>query len=417
MLKLNLITMTINITKLDNNLRVASDYMSNVETISVGAFVNTGSRNEAKEINGISHFLEHMAFKGTKKRSAKQIAEEFEGIGGKINAYTSKEKTVFYCKVLKKHAEFAVEFISDILQNSIFDEKEIEKERGVILQEIAMTNDTPDDIIFDYFHQSAYPDQSLGRSILGTIENVRKFQKQDFINYIASQYNYNNIVISSAGNLKHDDLVKYCHKYFINLGSNIIKNVEPGIYKPQDFTKQKQIEQSNIVIGYKGVSYNDNNYHLMQMIAMILGGGMSSRLFLRIREELGLAYTIYSFNYSHSDCGLLAIYCATSPKDTGKLIKAINIEIEKICQNVTKDEISRILNQYEANLLMSSESTSARMQKLGSDILNFNRYINGEEIIKKIKAYQENDITNQANKIFNSSISGLQRLVAEICPE
>ncbi len=192
-----------------------------------------------------------------------------------------------------------------------------------------MTNDTPDDIIFDYFHQSAYPDQSLGRSILGTIENVRKFQKQDFINYIASQYNYNNIVISSAGNLKHDDLVKYCQKYFINLGSNIIKNVEPGIYKPQDFTKQKQIEQSNIVIGYKGVSYNDNNYHLMQMIAMILGGGMSSRLFLRIREELGLAYTIYSFNYSHSDCGLLAIYCATSPKDTGKLIKAINIEIEK----------------------------------------------------------------------------------------
>ena len=196
------------ITKLNNGLRLAADEMKDVETVSVGVFVNTGSRNETAKINGISHFLEHMAFKGTKKRSAKQIAEEFEGIGGHINAYTSKEKTVYYAKVLKQHAEFAVEFLSDIIQNSTFDKTELEKERGVILQEIAMTNDTPDDIVFDYFQETAYPSQALGRSILGPEDNIKKFSRNDFTKYIGQQYNYKNIAIAAAGNIKQSDLEK-----------------------------------------------------------------------------------------------------------------------------------------------------------------------------------------------------------------
>ena len=231
--------MTIQISKLQNGLRVAADEMRDVETVSVGVFVNTGSRNEELEINGISHFLEHMAFKGTKKRSAKQIAEEFEGIGGRINAYTSKEKTVFYAKVLKKHAEFAVEFLSDILQNSTFDEAELEKERGVILQEIAMTNDTPDDIVFDYFHEAAYPKQALGRSILGPTKNIKKFQRQDFLNYINKQYNYDNICVAAAGNIKQDDLLKWCTKYFTNLGNKKLADFEQGNYQGGQFLKQK----------------------------------------------------------------------------------------------------------------------------------------------------------------------------------
>ncbi len=237
--------MTKEIITLPNGLRVAVDEMKEVETVSVGVFVNTGSRNEIPEINGISHFLEHMAFKGTAKRSARQIAEEFEGIGGRINAYTSKEKTVYYAKVLKKHAEFAVEFLADILQNSTFDSVELEKERGVILQEIAMTNDTPDDIVFDYFQEAAYPTQALGRSILGPVKNIKKFGRDHFVDYIAKQYNYQNMCVVAAGNIKEADLVKWTKKYFNQLGDNKIKPVEAAKYSGGDFRKEKKLEQIN----------------------------------------------------------------------------------------------------------------------------------------------------------------------------
>ena len=395
--------MTIQISKLQNGLRVAADEMRDVETVSVGVFVNTGSRNEELEINGISHFLEHMAFKGTKKRSAKQIAEEFEGIGGRINAYTSKEKTVFYAKVLKKHAEFAVEFLADILQNSTFDEAEIEKERGVILQEIAMTNDTPDDIVFDYFHEAAYPKQALGRSILGPTKNIKKFQRQDFLNYINKQYNYDNICVAAAGNIKQDDLLKWCTKYFTNLGNKKLADFEQGNYQGGQFLKQKKLEQVNLVLGYQGLSYKDDRYYAAQILAMILGGGMSSRLFQHVREELGLAYSIYSFNYSHQDCGLFAIYAGTSPDKVKNLLDATKIEIEKICQKITDDELIRVNNQFEASLLMSQESTSSRMQKLGSDILVFDKFIDGKEIMKKVQQFSQKDIANLAQEIFSSS--------------
>ncbi len=278
---------------LKNGLRLAVDEMKDVETVSVGVFVNTGSRNETPEINGISHFLEHMAFKGTKKRSARQIAEEFEGIGGRINAYTSKEKTVYYAKVLKQHAEFAVEFLADILQNSTFDEVELEKERGVILQEIAMTNDTPDDIVFDYFQETAYPSQAMGRSILGPVKNIKKFGRKDFSNYINAQYNYQNMAVVAAGNIKESDLVKWSKKYFTSLGDNKIKTYQKAKYQGGDFRKEKKLEQINLVLGFDGLSYLDPKYYTSQILAMILGGGMSSRLFQEVRENRGLAY-LYS---------------------------------------------------------------------------------------------------------------------------
>ena len=391
------------IAKLKNGLRVAADEMRDVETVSVGVFVNTGSRNEDIKINGISHFLEHMAFKGTKKRSAKKIAEEFESIGGRINAYTSKERTVFYAKVLKKHAEFAIEFLSDILQNSTFDEVELEKERGVILQEIAMTNDTPDDIIFDYFHETAFPNQSLGRSILGPISNIKKFQRQNFLDYINKQYNYDNIAIAAAGNINQDDLIKWCEKYFTNLGNKKLPAIEQGIYHGGKILKEKKLEQVNLVLGFNGLSYYDDRYYAAQILAMILGGGMSSRLFQHVREDLGLAYSIYAFNYNHQDCGLFSIYGATSSDKVLKLLDATNVEIDKICQDISKDELIKVRNQFEASLLMSQESTSSRMQKLGSDILLFDRFVAGDEIINKINQFSETDIKNLAKDIFTNS--------------
>ncbi len=388
---------------LENGLRVCADEMKDVETVSVGVFVNTGSRNETPEINGISHFLEHMAFKGTKKRSARQIAEEFEGIGGRINAYTSKEKTVYYAKVLKKHAEFAVEFLSDILQNSTFDEVELEKERGVILQEIAMTNDTPDDIVFDYFQEAAYPNQALGRSILGPVKNIKKFNSSHFKNYIQKQYNYSNMAVCAAGAVKQSDLVKWSKKYFNNLGNAKIKSPEKAKYQGGEFKKDKKLEQVNLVLGFKGISYLDDDYYKAQILSMILGGGMSSRLFQEVRENLGLAYSIYAFNYMHQDSGLFTIYGATSADKVASLIDATKTEINKICKNITDAEMQRVKSQFEASLLMAKESTSSRMQKLGSDILSLNRIIADKEVIKEVSQVGKNDLQKLAKKIFNSS--------------
>jgi predicted Zn-dependent peptidase len=395
--------MTKEITNLASGLRVAADEMKDVETVSVGVFVNTGSRHESPEINGISHFLEHMAFKGTKKRSARQIAEEFEGIGGHINAYTSKEKTVYYAKVLKQHAEFAVEFLSDILQNSTFDEVELEKERGVILQEIAMTNDTPDDIVFDYFQEAAYPKQALGRSILGPEKNIKKFNRADFSKYIGSQYNYQNMAVVAAGAIKQDDLVKWSQKYFTNLGSNKIKEPQVGKYSGGDFRKKKKLEQINLVMGFNGLSYLDPKYYTAQILAMILGGGMSSRLFQEVRENRGLAYSVYAFNYNHQDSGLFGIYAGTTPDKANELISATKDEIKKICEKISEKELQRVKTQFSASLLMSKESTSSRMQKLGSDILSLGKIQSSDEIMKKISVVKKSDVSDLAEKIFNGS--------------
>ncbi|MBL6664842.1 MAG: insulinase family protein [Rickettsiales bacterium] len=391
------------ITTFDNGLRVAADEMTDVESVSIGVFVNTGSRNEDKKVNGISHFLEHMAFKGTQKRSAKEIAEEFEGIGGSINAYTSREKTVYYVKVLKKHAEFAVEFLSDILQNSTFDEVELEKERGVILQEIAMTNDTPDDIVFDYFQETAYPNQAYGRSILGPKSNIKKFQASDFKDYIFKQYNYSDIAIAAAGNIKQDDLVKWSKKYFNNLSNGKQQEVELSKYVGGEFKKHKNLEQVNLVLGFDGISYLDDDYYKSQILSMILGGGMSSRLFQHIREELGLAYSIYSFNQGSRDSGIFSIYAGTTPEKVSQLLDATNVEIKKICEGIHDKELNKVKTQFEASLLMAKESTSTRMQKLGNNILNKNRVIHSEEIIEKINAIQKTEIVDLAGKIFTKS--------------
>lgn len=389
---------------LKNGLRVAVDEMKEVDTVSIAVFVYTGSRNETLENNGISHFLEHMAFKGTKTRTARQIAEQFEEIGGKINAYTSREKTVYYVKVLKQHTEFAVEFLSDILQNSIFDKTEVEKERGVILQEIAMTNDTPDDIIFDYWQSTAYPNQPIGRSILGPVDNIKKFQRQDFIDYISSQYNNHNICVVASGNIKEKDLVKYSQKYFTNLNNKKLKPVKKPNYIGGNFRKEKKLEQVNLIFGFEGFSYMDESKHYQShLLSMILGSGMSSRLFQEVRENRGLAYSIFSFNYAHHDSGLFGIYAATTANKVNELISTTKNELEKICQKITDRELSRVVSQFKAGLLMAKESTNSRSQKLGSDILCHNRIIQDQEIIDRISSITKKDLINIATSIFSSS--------------
>jgi len=387
---------------LKNGLKIGVDEMRDVETVSIGVFVHTGSRNESKEINGISHFLEHLAFKGTKKRTAKQIAEEFESIGGYINAYTSREKTVYYVKILKEYSEFAVEFLSDIIQNSVFKEEEIKKECDVILQELAMVNDTPDDIIFDYFQDVAFPNQALGAPIIGNKKNILKFQKKDFLSYIKNQYNYGNMAIVASGNITLNELKKLTEKYFNNLSPNKIEKVQKAKYFGGDFYKQKKLEQIHCVLGYEGVSYLDDDYYKAQILALILGGGMSSRLFQEIRENLGLAYSIYAFNSNYEDAGTFAIYGASDISKANKMMDAINLEVEKATKKITDKELQKVKTQFKASLKMAKESTSKRMQKIGSEILIFNKIFSDQEIIEKFEDISIKDIKNIAQKIFAS---------------
>ncbi len=395
--------MNIDLVTLKNGLRIGVDEMSNVETVCIAVFVNTGSRNEDISSNGISHFLEHMAFKGTKTRNAQQIAQEFDDIGGRINAYTSRERTVYYVKILKKDVKFATEFLADILQNSTLDKEELEKERGVILQEIAMTNDTPDDIIFDYFQETAYPGQSLGRSILGSEENVKSFKRDDLQNYIDKQYNNKNIAITASGNIKKADFVKYVEDSFVNLANNNINQVESGIYKGGIFKKEKDLEQTNLILGFKGVSYLDDDFYHCQMLSSILGGGMSSRLFQEVREKRGLAYSIYAFNYANYDSGAFGVYSATNPEKSNELIKVTLEELDKITQNISDEELDRAKSQLTAGILMSSESNNNRSQKIGSDILIHNRVRPYDEIVKKILDIDKKDVINLAQDIFSSN--------------
>ena len=387
---------------LKNGLRIATDAMKDVETVSIGVFVKTGSRNEDAKINGISHFLEHMAFKGTTKRSAKQIAEEFEGIGGYINAFTSREKTVYYVKVLKEYGEFAVEFLADILQNSLFDKQEIKKESEVILQELAMTVDTPDDIIFDYFQETAFPNQALGRSILGIEKNIKNFSRNDFLKYIDKHYSYKNIVVSASGNINQEDLNKWVKKYFTKLSDKEVAPIEKSQYRGGFFKKEKKLEQVNYLIGFEGVSNHDKKYYEAQILAMILGGGMSSRLFQEIRENRGLAYSIYAFNSCFNDSGLFGIYGGTTPDKCEEMINSISEEVKKICEKIEDVELARVKTQFCASLKMAKESTSSRMQRLGSDILLFNKAYSDEDIVDKFKHITKKDITKIAQQIFSS---------------
>lgn len=394
-----------NIKTLENGLRIAVDEIKTVETVCIAVFVDTGSRNEVKANNGISHFLEHMAFKGTKTRNAKQIAQDFDDIGGRINAYTSREKTVYYVKVLKKDAKFATEFLADILQNSTFEQEELEKERGVILQEIAMTNDTPDDIIFDYFQETAFSNQPLGRSILGPISNIKKFKREDFQNYIAQQYNNSNIAVVASGNIKESEFVKYVENSFTNLSKNKVKTPQIGQYQGGMFKKQKKLEQTNLVLGFDGISYLDKNYYKCQLLSAILGGGMSSRLFQEVREKRGLAYSIYAFNYAHCDSGVFGIYSATSPNKTNELVEVTLEELQKVTKNISDVELKRAKSQLSAGLLMAAESINNRSQKLGSDILSYGYIKSYKEIEDEILNTEKSDIINLANKIFSSKLT------------
>ena len=393
----------IDITTLHNGLRVVNEYMDDVESVSVNIWVNTGNRNETKKNNGISHFLEHMAFKGTTSRNTQQIAEEFDDIGGRVNAFTSSSKTAYYTKVLKDNIEKAVELLADITQNSIFPEDEIEKERFVILQELAMTKDDPSDLIGDYFMETAYKDQPYGRSILGPVKNIKSFKKDDILNYIKSQYKTEDIIISFAGNLKNNEAIALVEKYFTLLNKGKNKQPEKAIYTGGYLAKNKKLEQTQFLMGFESCSYLDKHYYEVGVLSIVLGGGMSSRLFQEIREKRGLCYRINTDNSSSIDTGLFEIYCAVSPEKTDELIHAVIDELKKATHNITKDECDRAITKLKSNILMSKESNSNRAQKNASDLFARNKVVDSKELIQQIESVNAKKLQNYMEFMLSNS--------------
>ncbi len=388
-------------TQLDNGIRIISNSMQNLETVSVGAWVSAGTRHENANENGISHLLEHMAFKGTERRSALQIAEEIEAVGGSINAYTSRENTAYYAKVLKEDIGLAVDIISDILQFSTMETDEVEREREVVIQEINQTKDTPDDIIFDHLQETAFPNQSIGRPILGVEDIVSKLSGKTILNYMKSQYSYSKIIIAAAGNLDHMTLVRQVEELFYNLPSTHIQTTEPTNYIGGNYLEHRDLEQVHVLIGFNGVSYNDPDYYALSVLSMLLGGSMSSRLFQEVREKRGLAYSIYSFASNFDDGGIFGIYAGTGENKVNELIPVVCNELNQLTQNIQNQELSRAQAQLKSSILMNLESSSYQTEQIARQLQIYGRTIKTEEMINNINNVSVKDIIKIATRLLS----------------
>ena len=301
----------IEITTLASGLRIATATMTNVETASVGVWVDVGARYEAAEVNGVAHMLEHMAFKGTQQRSARGIAEAIENVGGQLNAYTSREQTAYYARVLADDVPLAVDLLADILQHSVFDEEELARERGVVVQEIGQVRDTPDDLVFDQFQETAFPGQALGRSILGPPEVIAAMPRTALIDYMARHYGPKRMVLAAAGKIEHARVVELGERLFGELPAASDDQGEPAEYRGGERREERDLEQAHLLLGLPAFAYTDDDFYALQVLSAMLGGGMSSRLFQEVREKRGLAYSIFSFASCYRDTGFLGIYAGT----------------------------------------------------------------------------------------------------------
>jgi len=399
--------MTVKITKLNNGLTIATDATPALKSAAIGIWVNVGARHEPVELNGVSHMLEHMAFKGTERRTARSIAEEIEAVGGHLNAYTSREHTAYVARVLSADVPLAVDIISDILQNSAFDQTELERERQVILQEIGQALDTPDDLIFDNLQEIAYPAQALGRTILGTPERVRGFRRDDLASYMSANYRGPTMILAAAGGVDHDDLVALAQKQLGGLGNGNVSSHDPAHYVGGDHRQERDLEQVHLLLGFDGVTYDDPDFYAMQVYATLLGGGMSSRLFQEVREIRGLAYSIYAFAASYVDTGLFGVYAGTGEAEVTELLPVIADELAKPVAGVSEDEVARARAQHKAGTLMSLESSSSRVEQLARQLLIFGRPIPLDEVVAKIDEVDASAIKRVAERVVSSSAPSL----------
>ncbi|MFT6579809.1 MAG: putative Zn-dependent peptidase [Alphaproteobacteria bacterium] len=386
---------------LANGVRVITDVMNSVETASVGVWIGSGARHEPAEINGVAHLLEHMAFKGTRRRSAQDIAREIEDVGGHINAYTSREQTAYYAKVLKDDTPLAFDILSDILQNSVFDPEELARERAVVLQEIGQACDTPDDIIFDYFQQTAFPDQPLGRPVLGTPEIVEAMSRETIMAHMNRVYGGSRMVVSAVGKIDHDSIVQMTEDLFGGFSPESDASSPPAAYVGGDYRESRDLEQAHLVLGFPTFSYHDEDFYAAAVFASLFGGGMSSRLFQEIREQRGLAYSIYAFSSYYMDSGLFSIYAGTGEAELAELTPALCAEIQRLPDTLDELEVKRARTQLKSATLMALESTSTRCEQIAQQLLIFGRHVSLEEQVRRIDAVDVEAVRKVAQRIFS----------------
>lgn len=395
--------MEVRTTTLANGMTVVTDRMPHLKTVALGVWVRTGSRAETPEQNGITHLLEHMAFKGTLSRSAREIAEQIEAVGGELNASTSIEHTNYYARILSEDLPLAVELLADILQNSTFDAEELRREQHVILQEIGAALDSPEDQAFDLFQSTAWPEQALGRPILGTPETVQGFTREALDSYLSDRYRGPDMVLAAAGAVDHDELVRLAEQRFTAISPEPAKAEAPASYRGGEQRLVKDLMEAQILMGFEGRPYKSKDYYAIQILASVLGGGMSSRLFQEIREKRGLCYAIYSFHWAFSDTGLFGLHAATSEDDLGALMPVILDELTAASETISDEEVARARAQIRAGLMMALESPAARAGQIARQILIHNRVISMEEVTQKIEAVTTADIRRVARETFQGT--------------
>ena len=391
-------------TTLASGLKVVSEKIESVKSVSVGIWVKTGSRNESNEQAGITHFLEHMLFKGTKKRSAFDVAQSMESVGGYLNAFTSTEYTCYYARCLDSKLGTAVEVLSDMVKNSQFPVEELEKEKKVVLEEMKMYKDSPDDVIFEEFSGQVFKDHPIGRPVIGFEETVKSFNRSDLFDYIDQRYQPDNLLVAVAGHADHDevlDLVQDLLNY--NQNGNTQQSVQPlNPYQVTNKTVTKPIEQTHMIMGRRALNYEHPNKYLLLLANTILGGGMSSRLHQNVREKYGYCYSISPFNQSYVDTGLFGVYIGTDIEYVDHVRELINIELLRMKnERVDEKELNESKAQLKGKLLLSQENTSNRMTRLAKSELYFNRFVTLDELVENIDAVTSEDLLNFSDEFFD----------------
>lgn len=393
--------MSVRLTKLPNGMRVVTHAMPHLETVSLGIWVGAGARDEASHQHGISHLLEHMAFKGTERRTARQIAEEVEAAGGDLNAATSLETTVYYARVLKADVAMALGILADILRNPVFQEADLAREKEVIRQEIAASEDSPDEVVHDLVQEAAFQDQSIGRTILGTIQSVSKFASADLHQYRSSRYGADAMVLAAAGGVDHDSIVAMVERHFGGHGAGAASETAPAQFTGGLRCSAKQFEQSHIALAFEGPSYGNEAFFTAQVLNGILGGGISSRLFQEIRENRGLCYSIYSYSWALTDTGLFGVHAATGEALLPELMDVLRVELDRMASDVpSPSEVARAKAQLKAGLLMSLESSGARAEQLARQVLAFGKPLDLAHLAERVDAVDQESVRALAEELF-----------------
>ncbi|MBO6719021.1 MAG: insulinase family protein [Rhizobiaceae bacterium] len=395
--------MGVEVSRLSNGLTVATENLPHIESVALGVWVRSGSRDERDDEHGIAHLLEHMAFKGTSTRTAWDIASQIENVGGEINAATSVETTAFYARVMRADVPLAVDLLSDILTDSKFDADELVREQHVILQEIGAAHDTPDDIVFDHFTETAYRHQTLGRSILGTPDTVRSFSPANLRSFLERQYGADRMVVVAAGAVNHDVFVKQVEQ---RLGGFRAKasaaTSQMAHYVGGDFREDRDLMDAQIVLGFEGRAYHVRDFYASQLLSMILGGGMSSRLFQEVRERKGLCYSVYAFHWGFSDTGVFGVHAATGKEDIAELVPLLLNELHKAGDEITEEELNRARAQYRAGLVMAAESPASRASQIARQLLLYGRPIPMEELMDRLSKITTDRLSDLAARLFTT---------------